>query len=389
MARIKGQANYASNFEVLKQAPLDSRTVVSDAGDLTKIATWQDADGNVWLYDGLIVTVPNADNANAPEVYVLKNKDNFGRVDAWLKLGADNAAAVAAIQEALKKKANLEEGKVPATELPIVADSLVQSDDNTIPSAKLVNAALTGVGNSLEKKINDKVAGLLHWQGVKSTTSEIKDITSAKKGDVWHSNEDGSEWVCTKEDGISTADATAWEELGTPINLSGYYTKNDVDYYFYKRSDAEALASKVEKIRSFKPITSAVADYYSSAMIGISIKRINFAVNNGTEEDGTGIQIKSAAYDSSTKQYLAGVMSGPDKKKLDGIAEDANNYVHPSHTAKESGLYKVTVDAFGHVSAAEAVVKADLTKLGVADSETVTKLQAAMPTAVELVVRTI
>lgn len=36
MARIKGQANYASNFEVLKQAPLDSRTVVSDAGDLTK-----------------------------------------------------------------------------------------------------------------------------------------------------------------------------------------------------------------------------------------------------------------------------------------------------------------------------------------------------------------
>ena len=90
MARIKGQANYASNFEVLKQAPLDSRTVVSDAGDLTKIATWQDADGNVWLYDGLIVVVPNADNANAPEVYVLKDKDNYGRPDAWLKLGADN-----------------------------------------------------------------------------------------------------------------------------------------------------------------------------------------------------------------------------------------------------------------------------------------------------------
>lgn len=388
MARIKGQANYASNFEVLKQAPLDSRTVVSDAGDLTKIATWQDADGNVWLYDGLIVVVPNADNANAPEVYVLKDKDNFGRVDAWLKLGADNTTAVTAIQEALKKKANLEEGKVPATELPIVT-SLVQDDNTTIPSAKLVNEALTAVGNTLEEKINNKVAGLLHWQGVKSTTSEIKAITSAKKGDVWHSNEDGSEWVCTKEDGISTADATAWEELGTPINLSGYYTKNDVDYYFYKRSDAEALASKVEKIRSFKPITSAVADYYSSAMIGISTKIINFAVNNGTEEDGTDIQIKSAAYDSSTNQYLAGVMSGPDKEKLDGIAEGANKYVHPLHTAKESGLYKVTVDALGHVSATEAVVKTDLTKLGVADSKTVTELQAAMPTAVELVVRTI
>lgn len=380
MARIKGQANYASNFEVLKQAPLDSRTVVSDAGDLTKIATWQDADGNVWLYDGLIVTVPNADNANAPEVYVLKNKDNFGRVDAWLKLGADNASAVAAIQEALKKKANLVEGKVTATELPIVADSLVQSDDNTIPSAKLVNAALTGVGESLEKKINDKVVGLLHWQGVKSTTSEIKSITSAKKGDVWHSNGDGSEWVCTQD--ITTANASAWTELGTPVDLSGYYTKNDVDYYFYKRSDAEALASKVEKIRSFTPITSAVADYYSSAMIGISTKRINFAVNNGTEEDGTGIQIKSAAYDSSTNQYLAGVMSGPDKEKLDGIAEGANNYVHPSHTAKESGLYKVTVDALGHVSATTPVVLNDLTILGVATTTRVSDLETSMGTKI-------
>lgn len=229
MARIKGQANYASNFEVLKQAPLDSRTVVSDSGDLTKIATWQDADGNVWLYDGLIVTVPNTNNPSAPEVYVLKDKDNYGRPDAWLKLGADNASAVAAIQETLKKKANLVEGKVPATELPIV-NSLVQTDNTTIPSAKLVNEALTAVGNTLEEKINNKVVGLLHWQGVKSTTSEIKAIASAKKGDVWHSNEDGSEWVCTKD--ISTVDGSAWSELGTPIDLSGYYTKDEVDFKY-------------------------------------------------------------------------------------------------------------------------------------------------------------
>ena len=155
MARIKGQANYASNFEVLKQAPLDSRTVVSDAGDLTKIATWQDADGNVWLYDGLIVVVPNADNANAPEVYVLKDKDNYGRPDAWLKLGADNASEVAAIQEALKKKANLSNGKVSVTELPI-ASSLGNPNNGTIPTTFAVS-----------KAINDKIVGLLNWQGVK------------------------------------------------------------------------------------------------------------------------------------------------------------------------------------------------------------------------------
>lgn len=218
MARIKGQANYASNFEVLKQAPLDSRTVVSDSRDLIKTATWQDADGNVWLYDGLIVTVPNTNNPSAPEVYVLKDKDNYGRPDAWLKLGADNASEVAAIQEALKKKANLANGKVPANELPI-ATSLGNPNNDTIPSTFAVNEA-----------INNKIAGLLNWRGVKDTTDEIKAITSAKKGDVWHSNRDGSEWVCTQD--ITTANADAWTELGTPIDLSGYYTKNDVDYFF-------------------------------------------------------------------------------------------------------------------------------------------------------------
>lgn len=215
MARIKGQANYASNFEVLKQAPLDSRTVVSDSGDLTKAATWRDADGNVWLYDGLIVVVPNTNNPSAPEVYVLKDKDNYGRPDAWLKLGADNASAVAAIQETLKKKANLVNGKVSANELPI-ATSLGNPNNGTIPTTSAVNEA-----------INQKIIGLLNWKGVEENISDITDKAPAKKGDVWHANEDGSEWVCTQD--ITTPDSSAWTELGTPIDLGGYYTKNEVD----------------------------------------------------------------------------------------------------------------------------------------------------------------
>lgn len=226
MARIKGQANYASNFEVLKQAPLDSRSVVSESDDLIKKVTWQDADGNIWLYNGLMVVVPNTDTEKVPEVYILKKKEDYDKPETWVKLGADNATAVAAIQEALKKKANLVDGKVSSEELPIVT-SLKQDDYTTIPSAKLVDEALTAVGNTLEEKINNKVVGLLNWQGVKSTTSEIKAITSAKKGDVWHSNGDGSEWVCTQD--ITTANADAWTELGTPVNLSGYYTKTEVD----------------------------------------------------------------------------------------------------------------------------------------------------------------
>lgn len=66
----------------------------------------------------------------------------------------------------------------------------------------------------------------------------------------------------------------------------------------------------------------------------------------------------------------AGLMTAADKKKLDGIATGANKYVHPGYTAQDSGLYKITVDATGHVSAVTAVAKGDITALGIPGTNT-------------------
>lgn len=65
-----------------------------------------------------------------------------------------------------------------------------------------------------------------------------------------------------------------------------------------------------------------------------------------------------------------GLMSSTDKTKLNGIASGANAYSHPTYTAKSSGLYKVTVDGTGHVSATTAVTKSDITALGIPGSDT-------------------
>lgn len=154
---------------------------------------------------------------NADDVDELR--DTVGRIDsaqtATNKTVTQHTADISTLQTALKTKANLANGKVSVTELPVVT-SLGNPNNGTIPSTFAVS-----------KAINDKIVGLLNWQGVKDTTDEIKDIALAKKGDVWHSNEDGSEWVCTED--IFTADHSVWEELGTSIDLSGYYTKNEVD----------------------------------------------------------------------------------------------------------------------------------------------------------------
>lgn len=85
--------------------------------------------------------------------------------------------------------------------------------------------------------------------------------------------------------------------------------------------------------------------------------------------DGTWGTPTNTTYGDAT-QSAHGLMTAADKTKLDGIAAGANKYVHPSYTAKSAGLYKVTVDASGHVSAATAVAKADITGLGIPAQDT-------------------
>ena len=60
-----------------------------------------------------------------------------------------------------------------------------------------------------------------------------------------------------------------------------------------------------------------------------------------------------------------GFMSKEDKSKLENIASGANNYTHPSYTSHVNGLYKITTDNTGHVSAVSAVTKSDITALGI------------------------
>lgn len=90
-------------------------------------------------------------------------------------------------------------------------------------------------------------------------------------------------------------------------------------------------------------------------------------------------QDTNTTYDNAT-QSAAGLMSSTDKKKLDGIASGANNYTHPSYTQRSSGLYKITVDAQGHISNVSAVTKEDITALGIPAQDTNTTYSAATQT---------
>ena len=88
----------------------------------------------------------------------------------------------------------------------------------------------------------------------------------------------------------------------------------------------------------------------------------------GGEEDDYATVV--AAIEGKLTAVLANITAGSTNGHLDVNGTDVTVYTHPAHTPKASGLYKVTVDAEGHVSATEDVTKDDITGLGIPAQDT-------------------
>lgn len=87
----------------------------------------------------------------------------------------------------------------------------------------------------------------------------------------------------------------------------------------------------------------------------------------GEEDDYTTVV---AAIEGKLEAALDAITSGDTNGTIKVNGTDVTVYTHPAHTAKSSGLYKITVDGEGHVSAAEAVDKEDITGLGIPGQDT-------------------
>lgn len=87
-------------------------------------------------------------------------------------------------------------------------------------------------------------------------------------------------------------------------------------------------------------------------------------------------ELAKRASKSKATTEADGLMAAADKKKLDGIADGANKYTHPTYQAVQSGFYKVAVDASGHVNNAAKVTKEDIVKLGIPAENTNTTYTA-------------
>ena len=145
--------------------------------------------------------------------------------------------------------------------------------------------------------------------------------------------------------------------INTAISKSGHAS--------FQKVDAVPKVDAAQENILYLVMNTTTKHYDIYAKIKGSSDSYTMELLDDTTVDLSGKVDKVAGKGLSTNDYTTA-----EKTKLAGIADGANKYVHPTHTAAASGLYKVTVDALGHVTATTKVAKNDITALGIPAQDT-------------------
>lgn len=140
--------------------------------------------------------------------------------------------------------------------------------------------------------------------------------------------------------------------INTAISKSGHAS--------FEKADSIPSAATAKENVLYLVMNAKTGHYDIYAKVGDKMELLD-----DTTVDLSGYVQKETGKGLSTNDYTTA-----EKTKLAGIADGANKYVHPTHTAAASGLYKVTVDALGHVTATTKVTKNDITALGIPGQDT-------------------
>lgn len=141
----------------------------------------------------------------------------------------------------------------------------------------------------------------------------------------------------------------------------------------FEKVDTVPTAATAEENVLYLVLNSKTNHYDIYALVGNSIELLDDTtvdLSNYTTTDALNALLAKKVDAETGKGLSSNDYTTAEKTKLAGVAEGANNYVHPTYTPKASGLYKITVDATGHVSAVVAVAKSDITALGVPAQDT-------------------
>ena len=222
----------------------------------------------------------------------------------------------------------------PATTL--AGDELIPIVQNGANKSTTVNKVIEGLAT--EQWVTDAIADAggkvlvvteLPAKGNPNTIYMVPN-ESSRANDVY----DEYIWMVTSE-------KTGWEFLGNKhveVDLSDYYNKTQVDKAIEDseaRSTA-AIALKVDKVDGKQLSTNdyTTAEKQEVAKIANKVDKVNgkgLSTNDYTAEDKTAVGTIANKVDKvEGKQLSTEDYTTAEKTKLQGVAANANNYVHPT-----------------------------------------------------------
>ena len=304
-------------------------------------------------------------------VDVTNSKDGFMSV-------ADKTALNNAVENISKLQALVGNDNVPVSEK--IADAFNAEMSRASTEEQIISGRLSVVEEdylvaedkkdlqteiaAAENSAVDRVLGYLADEKVNESFDTLKEVAIWIESDTTDSVKLVNRVSAIEEDYLVADDK---QELADNIseNTENINILNGQVATKVEKSEFDALATKM-------PTSGTVTEFVAAAIDELE-KDLNisqYATNTdlGKATDRISELEKLPQKDATTSD--SGFMSAGDKKKLDGIADGANKYVHARYTSAASGLYNITVDSEGHVSAASKVQKSDITNLGIPDKNT-------------------
>ena len=234
----------------------------------------------------------------------------------------------------------------------LVSGEVVRLDDTSVDLSAVGGSLYEGTKDSLETSDTSVIEA--YFEENSTTTPKKGDvfvITTVISGVEYEQSAyyyDGDSWVAMT--GNVDADKVIMRE---DITMAGNYTQ--VGNLTKGQNATGTLASKGKSI--------------AEVLTEILSKRLQPTIT--AQPSISGFALSGAkAVEAGTKLASVNYTAGDTNGHLDVNGTDVTVYTHPAHTAKSSGLYKITVDAEGHVSEAEAVTKQDITGLGIPAQDT-------------------
>ena len=250
------------------------------------------------------------------------------------------------------------------------ANGLMSSTDKT----KLDGIA-TGANNYSHPTYTTKASGL--YKVTVDGTGHVSAATLASKSDITALGIPGQDTTYSDMTGATTSAAGTHGLVPAPekgaanryLRSDGAWVvpPNDNTTYGPATTTSNGLMSSTDKTK-LDGIAAGANNYTHPSSHAATMITQDSTHRFVTDTEKSTWNAKASTAVATTNAN--GLMSSDDKSKLDGIAANANNYSHPTYTAKTSGLYKITVDGTGHVSGTVAVTKSDITGLGIPGQDT-------------------